>query len=191
MEFGDTRLLARYWNKVRPAKPEECWEWIGARTSAGYGQLRVGGKALLTHRMAAEVEHGAGGDLHCLHSCDNPPCVNPRHLRWGTHKENMEDAVKRGRREYPEKGRGTHCPQNHAFTPENTYNTKSGYRACRECHRRQWREWNARRKKNSYSTNRVPRHGTETEYGWGCRCEECRSAKAEAMRILRSQRGRN
>lgn len=34
---------------------------------------------------------------YVLHPCDNPPCVNPRHLRPGSHLENIEDKMIRGR----------------------------------------------------------------------------------------------
>lgn len=32
-----------------------------------------------------------------LHSCDQPSCINPGHLRCGDHFDNMDDREKRGR----------------------------------------------------------------------------------------------
>ena len=44
--------------------------------------------------------HGPAPDgaPYALHSCDNPACFLPAHLRWGTHSENMQDKALRGER---------------------------------------------------------------------------------------------
>ncbi len=80
-----------------------CWEWTGAKALQGYGVIRVqvGGKSKLLRvpRIMCEAVHGPcpEGKDRVLHSCDNPPCANPDHLRWGTAQENIQDAIQRGR----------------------------------------------------------------------------------------------
>ena len=88
----------RFWEKV-PERPEEgCWEWRGARRSNGYGLFYDGERMGYAHRFVCELTHGPSAGRHALHACDNPGCVRPDHLRWGTPKENTADAVRRGRR---------------------------------------------------------------------------------------------
>lgn len=82
-------------NSVDRRGPDECWEWSKARTSEGYGKVGPYG---LAHRTAYEQAYGPIPDGMCvMHVCDNPPCVNPAHLRLGTHQENMADRDAKGR----------------------------------------------------------------------------------------------
>lgn len=76
-----------------------CWEWVGPRNIGGYGSVpRTRHGTGVAHRVAWEREHGPipDGMLVC-HSCDNPPCVNPSHLFLGTHRDNTNDKIAKGR----------------------------------------------------------------------------------------------
>jgi hypothetical protein len=77
-----------------------CLEYTGFITLSGYGRLRNNGKKCLAHRLAYENTFGKipSGLLVC-HKCDNPKCVNLKHLFLGTNKDNFHDSVKKGRRD--------------------------------------------------------------------------------------------
>lgn len=103
----DPALAARrFWARVdASAGPDECWPWQGPVRSKGYGvwTLFTGPAARrvpqVASRIAWELAHGAIPDgLWVLHHCDNPPCVNPRHLFLGTHQDNEDDKTAKGRR---------------------------------------------------------------------------------------------
>ncbi len=87
-----------FWRRVRRGKPDECWPWQRAKSPQGYGSLWQSGTTVEAHRVAYELARGPIPDgMIVLHSCDNPSCCNPAHLRLGTYKDNSEDCFEGGR----------------------------------------------------------------------------------------------
>lgn len=81
-------------------RDEGCWEWPFGKTGRGYGEIYFQGKRIRAHNAALILDgypEPAAPNNFGLHSCDNPPCFNPSHLRWGSHKDNCADAVERNR----------------------------------------------------------------------------------------------
>lgn len=84
--------------------PDECWPWTGTCTSSGYGSLTVGSRTDGTRRtvsahVAALIASGVKVEVgqRVRHTCDNPPCCNPAHLRNGTQADNLADMRAKGR----------------------------------------------------------------------------------------------
>lgn len=75
-----------------------CWKWTGSLNDFGYGLLLIGGKQVRAHRYSYERANGKipNGKV-LMHSCDNPPCVNPGHLSIGTRLQNNRDAASKRR----------------------------------------------------------------------------------------------
>lgn len=99
----DSRILveqARFRNLIESRSHRlpwiGCWVWDGCVNNRGYGQIRYMGKTMLAHRISYLCEYG---ELPAcvLHVCDNPACVNPRHLIGGTQLDNMRDMSAKGR----------------------------------------------------------------------------------------------
>lgn len=104
--FGST-YERRFWSRVAlTADDNRCWEWQGGRNKkrGDYGQVQYQGKQRRAHVVAYALAHGGElPKLHVLHSCDNPPCVNPKHLREGTPVDNTADKVSRNRHSFGER----------------------------------------------------------------------------------------
>jgi len=90
----------RFWDHVTRGSTRDCWEWDGSRSLSGYGVIAAEkrGRVYLAHRLSWEIHHGPiPAGLCVLHRCDNPPCVNPRHLWLGTKADNNRDRGEKGR----------------------------------------------------------------------------------------------
>lgn len=101
----------KFWEKVDKKGPNDCWPWTGAKHPFGYGKLWV----YLPERVCKPAHH-VSLMLHgisipqgsvVMHKCDNPSCVNPNHLGFGTQKDNIADKVSKGRQPVGDKHHNT------------------------------------------------------------------------------------
>jgi hypothetical protein len=94
-------LSERLYDSIEKDAVTGCWNWTGhLRRGYGYIVRRWDGYTthLSAHRAAYATWVGPIPEgLMILHSCDNPRCINPAHLRPGTHQENMDDKTARAR----------------------------------------------------------------------------------------------
>ena len=91
----------KFWSKVEKSTPTQCWNWLGAKKPAGYGNVRINRVYKNAHRVAWELTYGdIPKGMHVLHSCDNTSCCNPHHLMLGTSVSNRIDMVRKGRGNY-------------------------------------------------------------------------------------------
>jgi hypothetical protein len=137
-----------FWDQVRGAG--DCWVWTGARGANGYGF--VSGYSFterFAHRLAWTMANGPIPEgKWVLHTCDNPPCVNPAHLFLGSAKDNAQDRDRKGRDRY---SRGhfptlkAACIHGHPYDDANTVFGSRGQRECRVCRKASQRVRDARR----------------------------------------------
>ena len=80
-----------------------CWIWTGGKGHGGYGTVTIGNEKWGTHRLSFHLFIGPiPPDLMVCHHCDNPECCEPSHLFLGTAKDNMLDAIGKGKMRWNE-----------------------------------------------------------------------------------------
>lgn len=79
-------------------KDSECWSWTGQTIHTGRGKLKLHGIEHTAPRVFYAYHHKVDpGPWYVLHTCDNPNCVNPEHLKLGTAQDNTDDMIAKGR----------------------------------------------------------------------------------------------
>ena len=145
-------------SRIIPEPMSGCWLWIGEQQGLGYGVFRIesGGTRHRVTRIIWALIHGEIDDyLFACHKCDNPACVNPDHIFLGTAKDNIDDAVRKGRnykggsRTYPARDK-THCKRGHLLSGHNIYSGPR--RQCKTC-----QKMNAIARKDIINANRRSR----------------------------------
>lgn len=145
-------VRARIMSKVEKKNVSRrgCWEFTGSLNSRGYPLLFTAlegepPRAHLAHRLSlALATNNMLPDsrviMACHVVCDNPKCVNPKHLSWGDAAFNNFDRNSKGRH-LGENGKpkgiaqSTHCVNGHPYDDENTRIDNKGHRSCQTCHR--------------------------------------------------------
>lgn len=135
----------RLYSKIHfPSDEDGCWEWVGAKDLTGYGRIKVNRKVEMAHRVSYSVFVGEIPEGHDIdHECCNPPCVRPDHLQPATRSENTRRGYGPNIAAAYQRSKDK-CPAGHAYSEDNTYTDKNGYRRCNTCHRMNQRKYDAR-----------------------------------------------
>ena len=68
-----------------------CWIWRWSRTRNGYAHVAHHGKTAYVNRIQLGILAQPFLTHQTVHTCDNPPCVNPAHISVGSILDNAQD----------------------------------------------------------------------------------------------------
>jgi hypothetical protein len=101
------RATKRFWSRVDVKGPNQCWLWKGRwRRPTAAPEIYWMGRNTPVSRISFELHSGKALPKYnrhdkkspiVMHSCDNPPCCNPAHLKKATHLENARDREAKSR----------------------------------------------------------------------------------------------
>ncbi len=126
-----------------------CWEWNGRIGGSGYGrhETTVQGrrKHIVVHRLAFVLAFGLPSKPYVCHRCDNRICANPEHLFEGTHRDNMDDMMAKGRTNNGNRDKDA-CPRCGGLYSESKHKSQAtkngrGRRRCLPCKRKKQAEY--------------------------------------------------
>ena len=87
--------VERFWKHVN--KTDTCWTWQLKLNRDGYGSIQIDGKSILAHRYSVVLDGRDPAGKVVMHTCDNPACVRPDHLKVATQADNVKDMIVKGR----------------------------------------------------------------------------------------------
>lgn len=125
-------------------KTDSCWLWLASKQWDGYGRFTRDSVAYPAHRFIYKKLVGDLIDgLVIDHVCKNRACVNPKHLRQVTIRENN---VTYSNSPPAKNATKTHCIRGHKYTPKNTYKQRGINRLCRKCMKINKANWKLKQK---------------------------------------------
>jgi hypothetical protein len=124
----DSKLKIKFNQNISYPTDEinDCWIWLGKTINSGYGYLSTSKNPILAHRFSLllHTNKPAPEKKVVMHKCDNPICVNPHHLSYGTQLENVRDKIEKNRHNYNK----TKIDENTRYAIIKRYNELGDYR---------------------------------------------------------------